>query len=125
MFNFTNFAVDGLMPGLFSKLSAGTLGAFDVEVIIEPVVPSAGGGYTTWTPKFGAKPDRYRVTVRIKFNGKTYTDSKIVDDAEAHVIAKFNGINCFDENSTMVSVKGMQIFDAAEIKIRATLNITI
>jgi hypothetical protein len=125
MFNFTNFAVDGLMPGLFSKLSAGTLGAFDVEVIIEPVVQTGGGGYAVWTPKSGGKPDRYRVTVRIKFNGKTYTDSKIVDDIEARVIAKFNGITCFDENSTMVSVKGMQIFDAAEIKIRATLNITI
>jgi hypothetical protein len=92
------------------------LGTFEVEVIITPVSPSSGGG---WAPTpIGQKPDRYRVTVRVKHNGKLYVDSVIVDDTEARVYAKLNGIETFTENEVMISVNGVQVVDTTvELKV--------
>ena len=122
MFDFRNFAVDGLMPGLFSHSTLATAGAKDIQVIIEPVVQAlSGGGYVPWNSGVSSKPDRYRVTITVTINGKRYSDSKIVDDTEARVIAKFNGIE-FDETVPMVSINGVQVFsEQTEIKVSAVL----
>ncbi len=117
MFDHVNFAVDGLMPGFFNHASAAISGAFEVQVIIEPVIPASGGGYVPWTKASQVKPDRYRVTVVVTVNGKKYSDSQVVDDNQARVIAKFNGID-FDETTTMISVNGVQVFnEQAQVKI--------
>jgi hypothetical protein len=111
MFSHLNFALDGMYPGLFNPMSLATGGTFETEVTIEPVVvsPSGGGGYVPWTPKVSSKPDRYRVTVTVRFNGKVYTDVQIVDDTTARVFAEFHGIKKFDNETIMVSINGVQI----------------
>ena len=100
-------AASGLFPGLKSTLSIANLGHFEREVIIEPVVRSGGGGYVR--APIGMKPDRYRVTVRVKFKGKWHEETRIVDDNEARVEAKINGIKVFTENDVMISVNGVQV----------------
>lgn len=108
MFNPKLLATGGFYPGLITTQAVANLGTFTVEVIIQPVVPSGGGG---WVPApLGSKPDRYRVTVRVKHNGKIYTDSAIVDDIQAKVYAKLNGIT-FSHDTVMISVNGIQQFD--------------
>lgn len=122
MFDHRNFAVDGLMPGLFSHLAIGTLGAFETTVVIEPVVFAGGGGYAPWTPAKSTKPDRYRVTIQVVINGKTYSETKIVDDLEARVLAKFSGIQQFAEDSIMVSLNGIQqMVESSDPIIKVTL----
>ncbi len=117
MFDHVNFAVDGLMPGFFNHASIANGGVFDVQVTIEPVIPAPGGGYVPWTNASQVKPDRYRVTVVVTINGKKYSDSQVVDDNQARVIAKFNGIE-FDETTTMISVNGVQVIgEQTQVKI--------
>ena len=124
MFSHLSFAVDGLFPGMFNPAALATGGAFETEVIIEPVVPvsGGGGGYVPWTPSIGSKPDRYRVTVIVRFNGKVYKDVLIVDDTNARVLAQFHGIQKFTDESTMVSVNGVQVIkEQQEVSIKVSL----
>ena len=122
MFDFRNFAVDGLMPGMFTHSALATGGTMDIQVTIEPVVVApSGGGYVPWSRDSGVKPDRYRVTITVTINGKKYSDSKIVDDLQARVIAKFNGIE-FNETQPMISINGVQVVsEKQEVKITAFL----
>jgi hypothetical protein len=122
MFDFANFAVDGLMPGMFSHSTVATGGAMEIQVVIEPVVLApSGGGYVPWTSKSSTKPDRYSVTITVTINGKRYSDSKIVDDIEARVIAKFNGIE-FDEFVPTISINGVQVVqEQTEVEVTAFL----
>lgn len=53
----------------------------------------------------------------MKFNGKWYEETQIVDEREARVIAALKGIKSFSTGSVMVSVNGMQIFEQEEIKV--------
>lgn len=124
MFSFLNFAVDGLYPGMFSPAGLASGGVYETEVIIEPVVPSpsGGGGYVPWTPSIGSKPDRYRVTVIVKFNGKVYKDVQIVDDTTARVFAEFHGIQKFSDESIMVSVNGVQVIkEECDVSVKVTI----
>jgi|JI10StandDraft_1071094.scaffolds.fasta_scaffold21845_3 hypothetical protein len=119
MFLHRNLAVQGLSPGDLSTRSVANLGTFEVEVIITPIQPpSSGGGYVGGYSK--PLPRQFRITVRVKFNGKIYEDSQIVDEHRARVIAKFRGITVFSSTDPMVSVNGMQILDKNEIQIRVT-----
>ena len=125
MFSHLNFAVDGLFPGMFNPVTLATGGVFETEVIIEPVIPASGGGgggYVPWVPSIGSKPDRYRVTVIVRFNGKVYKDVQIVDDTNARVLAQFHGIQKFTDESTMVSVNGVQVIkEQQEVSIKVSL----
>lgn len=107
MFNALSLATGGLYPGLVTPFSIAMLGSFDVEVIIEPVILGGGGGYVP-APRW-QKPDRYRVTVRVYHNGKRYEETAIVDDNEARVMARMNGIEKFSEDEVMVSFNGIQV----------------
>jgi hypothetical protein len=124
MFSHLNFAMDGLYPGMFSPAALATGGAYETQVTIEPVVvsPGGGGGYMPWTPSVGTKPDRYRVTVIVRFNGKEYRDVQIVDDTTARVFAEFHGIKEFSSESVMVSVNGVQVIqEQQEVAIKVSL----
>lgn len=119
MFSPLNFAVDGLYPGLFSPATVGSGGAYITEVTIEPVVQVSGGGYAPWTPALRGKPDRYRVTVTVRYNGKEYKDIQIVDDLQARVYARLAGISHFIPESVMVSVNGLQIIAESVVTVKA------
>lgn len=88
MFDHRNFAVHGLYPGLVSIRSIANLGQFDIEIIIEPEVPSLGGsaGSSAYV-----KPSKTKYTLKIRVNRKDKTweyESKI-SQTTAKVIAKF------------------------------------
>lgn len=119
MFNPLNLALGGFYPGLVTALSIANFGFFDVEVVIEPVVPSGGGGGGFYPVQRNQKPERYRVTVRVKHKGKVYSESIIVDDHEARVTAKKNGIKIFTEDLAMVSLNGIQLFESENVIIKA------
>lgn len=107
---------------MFSPAALANGGVFETEVIIEPVVPVSGGGYVPWSPNIGAKPDRYRVTVIVKFNGRVYKDVQIVDDTAARVLAEFHGIQKFSNKSIMVSVNGVQVIkEENNVSIKVTI----
>lgn len=108
MFDHKNLALGGFYPGLVTTLSVANLGTFDVEVIITPVVPSGGGGGYVPISR-GQKPDRYRVTVRVIHGQRRYEESVIVDDLQARVTAKVNGITVFTEDEVMISINGVQV----------------
>lgn len=112
-------ATMGLYPGLVSTWSIANLGHYETEVIIEPVSPSVGGGYVPTPP--GMKPDRYRVTVRVKFNGKWYEETRYEDDLQARVTAKIFGIEHFHEDQVMISVNGVHVKNK-NVEISASLN---
>ena len=125
MFSHLNFAMDGLYPGMFNPAALATGGVYETEVIIEPVIPSpsGGGGYVPWTPSIGSKPDRYRVTVIVRFKGKVYKDVQIVDDTAARVFAEFHGIQKFSDESIMVSVNGVQVIkENQEVSIKVSFT---
>jgi hypothetical protein len=89
VFDHRNFATHGLFPGLVTTSSIANLGHWSVEVIIEPVVPTGGGG-GFYTP---LKPDitKYRVRIRITRKGKVWEYDKVVNLATAKVVAKVIG----------------------------------
>jgi hypothetical protein len=95
MFEHKNLALQGLFPGSVTTRSIANLGVFESEVIIEPVVPSRGGGGGFSAAPLHVKPTHYRVTVRVKYNGKWYEDTQIVDEHRARVIATLKGIKNF------------------------------
>ena len=107
MFHHRNMAVNGLFPGLTTTRSVSNLGTFETVVIIQPVVSNGGGGYVP--VRRGQRPDRYKVTVRVSYDGKTHEDSVIVDDIEARVQAELHGITEFNETEVMISINGIQV----------------
>lgn len=120
MFEHKNLAVQGLFPGQVTTRSIANLGTYETEVIIEPVIPhsSGGGGWGGFVPApLHRKPTHFRVTVRIKYNGKWYEDTQIVDEKQARVIATLKGIKNFSTNNVMVSVNGVQIYEQEQITI--------
>lgn len=89
VFDHKNFAVDGLYPGLVTTRSIAVLGVFDIEVIIEPIRPSLGGG--GYVPN--SKIDKYKVTIRVSMkSGKVWNYSKVVSNTMARVVAKSLGV---------------------------------
>jgi hypothetical protein len=85
-------ALNGLFPGLVTTRSVANLGVFEIEVIIEPTYPGGGGGYVP-----GAKPDKYKVTIRVTMkNGRVWNYSRVVTNTIARVIAKLTGVK-FEE----------------------------
>ncbi len=119
MFQHLAGATQGLAPSLVSKRYIANLGMYDVEVIIEPVVPSGGGGYSP--PTFGQRPSHFRVTVKVTFKGKVYKSVQIMTPSEARVFAKLKGIVNFTENSPMVAINGVQILEQKEIEVNVSL----
>lgn len=115
MFDHKKMATHGLFPGTVTNLGVANMGVYDVEVIITPVVQNAGGGFS-FAP-LHRKPTHFRVTVRIKYNGKWYEDTQIVDEKQARVIATLKGIKNFSTNNVMVSVNGVQIYEQEQITI--------
>lgn len=116
MFSHVAAATLGLSPNAFTLLGLANQGLFYTEVIIEPVVPSYGGGGYVGAP-IGTRATHYRVTVRVTFNGKVYTDTKILDELNAKVFAQLRGIKFFKTDEIMVAVNGIQITEQADIKI--------
>ena len=114
MFLHRQLATSGLHPNGLTHRGIANLGTFEVEVIIVPIPQPTGGGGGYNRPL----PRQFRVTVRVRFNGKIYEDSQIVDEHRARVIAKFRGITNFSTSSPMVSVNGVQITEEKEIQIR-------
>lgn len=85
MFDHRNLATEGLYPGLVSTFSIAVLGALEIEVIIEPVVPSVGGGgYGVVLPR----KDKYKIKIRVKRKDKVWNYESIVSSTTAKVIAK-------------------------------------
>ena len=86
MFNHKNFALNGLFPGLVTTRSVANLGSFEIEVIIEPVTPSGGGGgfYHPLKPS----DTKYKVKIRVTRNGKLWEYEKVVGSTIARVVAK-------------------------------------
>ena len=116
MFLHRQLATEGLNPNGLTHRGIANLGTFEVEVIIVPIPHPTGGGGGYNRPL----PRQFRVTVRVRFNGKVYEDSQIVDEHRARVIAKFRGIKMFSRTSPMVSVNGIQIMEEKEIQVRVT-----
>lgn len=115
MFNHKQLALDGMYPGLQQTFQIALRGEFDTEVIIEPVAPLPGGG---WAPaNKGTLAKHFRVTVRVKFNGKWYQDSQIVDEYKARVIAYLRGIHIFSQDDTTVSINGKQVTEQKLIEV--------
>lgn len=85
MFDHKNFALNGLFPGLVTTRSVANLGHFEIEVIIEPVAPSGGGGF--YQP---LKPSitKYKVKIRVTRKGKVWEYEQIVGSTTAKVLAK-------------------------------------
>lgn len=119
MFNIANVAMDGMFPGMFSTFGVASLGLLEKTVTIVPVVTSQGGGYVP--AAIGQKPDRYRVTIRIIFNGKVYEDTVYVADTRARIIAKLNGIYEFVDDDVMISVNGIQVMTETQTEITASV----
>jgi hypothetical protein len=63
-------ATDGLFPNLTSHFSIAVLGAFYVEIIIEPPKPKG--------PDYGYADLEYKITIRVRYNGKTWDQSRYV-----------------------------------------------
>lgn len=85
MFDTRNFALLGLYPGITSTRSIANLGQFEVEIIIEPEVPSLGGGSGYISPV----PSKYILTIRVSRKGKTWETKSKISITTAKVIAKF------------------------------------
>jgi hypothetical protein len=116
----TNFALDGLYPGLVTTQSIASLGYLVSVVVISPVVRELGGG--GWGPvPLGGHAENYRVTIRVKTGDRVYEETLIVDDNTARIVAKLNGISHFDENNVMVSVNQVQVFAPSQVFVDASL----
>lgn len=108
MFNHKLLATDGLYPGLTSTISIGNLGAFLIEVIIEPVKK----------PDLGYSDVEYKITIRIRRKDKVWETSRFVSIFTAKSIEKvvisFNKINMLvnriSVNLFLINKRVKQIF---------------
>lgn len=108
MFDHRNLATEGLYPGLVSTFSIAVLGALEIEVIIEPVVPSfGGGGYGVPLPQ----KDKYRVRIRIKRKGKVWEYENIVSSTTARIIAKLMKVEKKDPEVVLENVRASIVQD--------------
>jgi hypothetical protein len=113
-------ATDGLGPGT-THYTISVLGR-RVSITITPIPPAVGGGGGgspgTWLPT-----ERFLVTVKVEFKGKTYTQSREVDRSGLgtieKVIATFTRVNKFvtDIKISVVSL-GTRILRTIGINIR-------
>lgn len=117
MFDHKNMALDGMYPGLQSTFQIALRGEFETEVIIVPVVPRPSGGGGWGPPALHQVAKHFRVTVRVKYNGKWYEETQIVDEQQARVIANLKGIKSFSTGNVMVSVNGVQIHEQEQISV--------
>lgn len=93
-------ALNGLFPGLVTTRSVANLGTFEIEVIIEPIRPSGGGGYVP-----GDRKDKYKVTIRISMkSGKTWKLERIVSNTLARVVARLMKIKLEVEETPQIVV---------------------
>lgn len=101
MFNHKSFATGGLFPGLVTTRSIANLGSFEVEVIIEPVVVTGGGGAV-----FGPirKKDKYKITIRVSSKKKTWKYETVVNNITAKVVAKLTGITMMKPEVTIDNI---------------------
>jgi hypothetical protein len=112
-------ATDGLGPGT-THYTISVLGR-RVSITVTPIPPAVGGGGGspgTWLPT-----ERFLVTVKVEFKGKTYTQSREVDRSGLgtieKVIATFTRVNKFvtDIKISVVSL-GTRILRTIGINIR-------
>jgi hypothetical protein len=89
MFDTRNMATLGLYPGLTTLRSIANMGHFEVEIIIEPEVPSftGGGASGPWT----VPQTKYLLKIRVSRKGKTWEYNSKLNQSTAKVLAKFLG----------------------------------
>jgi hypothetical protein len=112
-----NFALLGLFPGLVSTRSVANLGQFEFEIIIEPEVPSLGGG-----AYLSPAPTKYILTIRVSRKGKTWELKSKISNVTAKVIAKFMRRELPEVNITNVSVTPQET-PQVEVKHASTTKI--
>ena len=116
MFDHKNLATEGLYPGLVSTFSIAVLGALEIEVIIEPVVPGfgGGGGFDVVLPR----KDKYKLRIIVRRKGKTWNYETIITDTTARVIAKIAGVKKKEASVVVESVQAK--IDREEPTIKVT-----
>lgn len=101
MFNHKSFATGGLFPGLVTTRSIANLGAFEIEVIIEPPTPTpvtgGGGGYQR---PIKAK---YKIKIRVTRKNKVWNFESEVNDVTARVMAKILRVDLKKEPTVEVT----------------------
>lgn len=78
--------------------SIANLGAYEVEVIIEPVRPLYGGG--GFVP--GAPLDKYKIKIRITKDGKSWRYEQTVSNRSARVLARLLRVKMPEEPTITV-----------------------
>ena len=116
MFDHRNLATEGLYPGLVSTFSMAVLGLLEIEVIIEPVAPSFGGG------GYGGvvlpRKDKYKLRIIVRRKGKTWNYETIITDTTARVIAKIAKVKKKEASVVLESVQAK--IDREEPTIKVT-----
>ena len=102
MYKHELFATEGLYPGLFKPIAFATVGAFTFDITIEPVYTGGGGGYIP-----GAKPDKYKITIRVNHKGKIWKIERVVSRTLAKVTAKLVGIEL--EPQPQISINSLTV----------------
>jgi len=116
VFDHRNLATEGLYPGLVSTFSIAVLGALEIEVIIEPVVPSVGGG------GFGVvlpRKDKYKLRIIVRRKDKTWNYETIISSTTARVIAKLNRVKRV-EPQIVVESSAVKVIEKEEPTIKVT-----
>lgn len=104
MFDHKNFATGGFFPGRVTARSIANLGSYEIEVTIEPVQPSrGGGGGADYRP---LKKDKYKIRIRISSKKKVWEYETITNSITARVVAKLSGITL---NVAEVQVKSVTV----------------
>ena len=86
MIDHRNFALNGLFPGLVTTRSVANLGAFEVQVIIEPVQDLGGGGYS-YHP-YSPQLDKYKIRIIVTRKNKKWEYETIVGSTTAKIAAR-------------------------------------
>lgn len=113
MFNHKSFATGGLFPGLVTTRSVANLGAFEIEVIIEPVSTGGGGGYHQ-----PAKA-KYKIKIRVTRKNKVWNFESEVNDVTARVMAKILKVELKKEPTVEVTSAKIKTNDpSVKVKIK-------
>ena len=120
MFDINSFATLGLYPGTVSVLSIVTLGHYSIEVIIEPEVPSLGGGTGAY---LSPTPTKYLLKIRVSRKGKSWNYEGKISHTTAKVIAKFMGkelpkVDVLETRVIKETVPEIEVKHASTTKIR-------
>ena len=116
MFEHKSFATEGLFPGLVTTRSVANLGHFEIEVIIEPVGPTGGGGYSYIPTK--NITDKYRVRIKVTYKCKKWEYESLVGSTMAKVVASITKIK-IAEPTFLVKTK---IAENKELEIKVTIK---